>query len=61
MVTIFFKLPILVGNQNKQKGVCDAPLNSLKDSNVNLKVKRMEEGVGACPLIHNTSGVRRAC
>jgi len=38
----------------------DAPPNSLKDSNANLKVKTMK-GVGVCSLVHNTSGVRRTC
>ncbi len=37
----------------------DAPPNSLKNSNVNLKVKIVEEKrVGVHSLIRNTSGVR---
>jgi len=36
--------------------VCDAPPNSLKDSNACLKVKTMEEeGVGVCSLTCNIS------
>jgi hypothetical protein len=36
----------------------DAPPHSLKDSNVNPKMKTMEEGrVGVRSLIHNTSKV----
>jgi len=39
----------------------DAPLNSLKDSNVSLKVKTSEEeGVGVCSIIHSTSRVKGA-
>jgi len=39
----------------------DAPLNSLKDLNVSLKVKTLkEEGVGVCSLIRSTSRVKRA-
>jgi hypothetical protein len=34
-----------------------APPHSLKDSNVNLKMKTMEEGVGACFLTRSTLGV----
>jgi len=38
------------------------PPSSLKDSNVNPKVKTMKgEGVGAHSLAHNTYGVRRVC
>ncbi len=38
----------------------DAPLHSLKDSNVSLKVKTMkDEGVGVCFLVRNISGVER--
>jgi hypothetical protein len=40
----------------------DAPPNSLKDSNVNLKVEIIEkEGVGVHSLTYNTLRVRRAC
>jgi hypothetical protein len=40
----------------------DTPPNSLKDSNVNLKVKIVEEkGVGVCSLVCNTSKVGRPC
>jgi len=40
----------------------DAPLNSLKYSNVSPKMKTMEEeGVGVHSLAHNTSRVKRAC
>jgi len=41
--------------------VYDAPLNSLKDSNVNSTVKITKEGVGAYSLVCNTSRVRGAC
>jgi hypothetical protein len=38
----------------------DAPLNSFMDSTMSLKVKITEgEGVGACSLVRNTSGVER--
>jgi hypothetical protein len=40
----------------------DAPQNSLKDSNANLKVKTTEEkGVGVHSLARNTSGVKGVC
>jgi hypothetical protein len=39
----------------------DAPPNSLKYSNVSLKVNTTEEGVGVCSLIHSILGVRGAC
>jgi hypothetical protein len=39
----------------------DAPPNSLKDSNANLKVKTTKEGIGVCSLAYNTLGVKRAC
>jgi hypothetical protein len=39
----------------------DAPPNSFIDSNVNPKVKTMEEGVGVHSFAHNISRVRRAC
>jgi hypothetical protein len=40
----------------------DAPPNSLKDSNANLKVKKIEKkGVGVHSLIHSTLKVRGAC
>jgi hypothetical protein len=61
MVTIFFKSPILMGNRNKEKGVCDESPNFLQDSNVSPKMKTIEEGIGTCCLIHNTSAIRRAC
>ncbi len=35
----------------------DTPPNSSKDSNVNMKVKTMKEGVGICSLTHNILGV----
>ncbi len=38
----------------------DAPPNSLKDSNVSLKVETMEEGIEVRSLAHNTSKVREA-
>ncbi len=39
----------------------DAPLNSLKDSNVSLKAKTSEEeGVEVCFLIRHTSRVKGA-
>jgi hypothetical protein len=38
----------------------DAPLNSLKDSNVGPKVNAME-GIGICSLTYNILGVRGAC
>jgi hypothetical protein len=37
------------------------PLNSLKDSNVSLKVKIIEEGIKVRSLVYNILGVRRAC
>jgi hypothetical protein len=37
----------------------DAPPNSLKNSNVNPKVKMMEKGVGACSLTRNAFGGKR--
>jgi hypothetical protein len=37
--------------------LCDAPPNSLIDSNVSPKVKTTEEGVGACSLARSISGV----
>jgi hypothetical protein len=37
------------------------PQNSLKDSNVSLKVKTMEEGIGVHSLIRNTLGVKGVC
>jgi hypothetical protein len=40
--------------------IIDAPPHSLKDSNVNLKMKTMEkEGIGVCSLVHNTLKVER--
>jgi len=39
----------------------DAPPNSLKDSNVNLKMKIMKEGVGVWFFIHNTTRVKKVC
>ncbi len=36
---------------------CDTPPHSLKDSNVNLKMKTMKKGIGACSLTPNTLGV----
>jgi hypothetical protein len=36
----------------------DAPPHSLKDLNVNPKMKTTEKGVGVCSLTHNTSGVK---
>jgi len=48
-----------MGNQHTKD---DTPPNSLKDSNVSLKMKTLEEeGVGVCSLIHNTLGVRWVC
>jgi hypothetical protein len=47
-----------LGHQEK----IDAPPNSLKDSNVNVKVKTIEEKrIEVHSLAHNTSGVRGAC
>jgi len=40
---------------------CDAPPNSLKDSNTSSKVRTTKEGVGVCSIVHNISGVRKAC
>jgi hypothetical protein len=40
---------------------CDAPPNSLKDSNVSLKVKTTKERIGVHSLVYNTLGVKRAC
>jgi hypothetical protein len=31
----------------------------MKNSNVNMKVKTMKEGVGVCSLVHNMLGVKR--
>ncbi len=39
----------------------DAPPNSLKDSDVNLKMNTTEEGVRVCSLIHSILGMRGAC
>jgi hypothetical protein len=39
------------------QGLHDAPPHSLKNSNANLKMKMMEEGVGVRSLTHNTSRV----
>jgi hypothetical protein len=39
----------------------NASLNSLKDSNVSLKMKIIEEGIKVRSLAYSTSGVRRAC
>jgi hypothetical protein len=39
-------------------GTCDASPHSLKDSNANLKVKTMKEGVGVCSLAHSILGVK---
>jgi len=36
------------------KGHDDAPSNSLKDSNVSLKMKTIKERVGVHSLAHNT-------
>jgi len=36
----------------------DTPLNFLKDSNVNPKVKTMEERTGVHSLVHNILGVK---
>jgi hypothetical protein len=42
--------------------ICGTSPNSLKDLNVNLKVKTMEEKkIGVCFLFRNTFGVRGAC
>jgi hypothetical protein len=41
--------------------IVDAPSNSLKNSNVSLKVKTTKEIVRVHSLIHNTLGVRKAC
>jgi hypothetical protein len=56
------------GNKNKKGNekpvavkIYDAPPNSLKDSNVSLKMKMQEKGVGVCSLPHNTLGVKKAC
>jgi hypothetical protein len=46
----------------QSKKFIDAPPNSLKDSNVNPKVKIMEaKRVRVRSLIHNTLGVKGAC
>jgi hypothetical protein len=39
--------------------MADAPPHSLKNSNVNLKVKTKKKGVGVCSLTCNISGVER--
>jgi hypothetical protein len=39
----------------------DTSPNSLKDSNVNPKMKIMKEGFGVHSLIHSTLGVRGVC
>jgi hypothetical protein len=39
----------------------DTPPNSLKDSNVNLKMKTIEKRIGVHFLAYNTLGVRGAC
>jgi hypothetical protein len=41
--------------------LCDAPLNSSKDSNANPKVKTMEKGIGVCSLARSTLAVKRVC
>jgi hypothetical protein len=41
--------------------VFDAPANSLKNPNVNSKVKTMEEKVEVCSLTRSVLGVRGAC
>jgi len=54
----YHKSQLELGHQEK----IDAPPNSLKDSNVNLKVKTTEEkGIEVHSLAHNTSRVRGAC
>ncbi len=40
---------------------CDTPPNSLKDSNVNLKMKTMKKGATICSFVRSTSRVRRVC
>jgi hypothetical protein len=48
--------------QTEFHAIGDAPPNSLKDSNVNPKMKTSkEEGIGACSLAYSTYGVRRVC
>jgi hypothetical protein len=39
----------------------DASPNFVKNSNVNPKVKTVEEGIEVRSLIHNTSRVKKAC
>jgi len=41
--------------------VFNAPPNSLKNPNVNSKVKTMEEKVEVCSLTRSVLGVRGAC
>jgi len=44
-----------------KRSVHDTPPNSLKDSNVNPKLKTMKEGIGVCSFTRNILGVRGAC
>jgi len=51
-------------NHYEKKGcwaLHDAPSNSLKNLNVNPKVKTMEEGFGVCFFVFSTSGVKKVC
>jgi len=43
------------------KFICDAPPKSLKDPNVNMKVKTSKEGIGVRSLAHITSKVKKPC
>jgi hypothetical protein len=62
VVTIYYE-PSLVIILKEFKCICmsyiitnDAPPHSLKDSNVSLKLKTMEERVGVCSLTRYTLG-----
>jgi hypothetical protein len=49
-------------DRNRKRWRCDAPPNSLKDSNANPKVKTTkEERIEVHSLGRNTSRVRRVC
>jgi len=58
MIWNFFRIGHWKGEWD---GAHDAPPNSLKDSNVSLKVKTIEKGVGVRSLVHSISKVRGAC
>jgi hypothetical protein len=43
------------------KLICDAPPNSFKDPNENMKETSKKKGIGIRFLAHTISGVRRPC